>query len=294
MTEPTPVTEDIIQAAINRWSSYIPDGPNGFEKQSAGQLSLLLTNQKRYFDKHLSVEARDYFVNLVGPEWEEAFFHALVKVVLESKILKQVAVQPMTQPIGCIAYLTQARVVNGNAVDALAGVADEVQAEIPEIRMDLKTKEVCAKVNPMTAMFPSVEAMVDFRESFGHDTSAMVLETVLKEVVGSRQQHIIGAIRDVAKQSAISPSDDDGNNRAERIRHAIRRATYTIHKRTMRGPANRVVASELSPYVRSTVVEQRLASLYDDPMFPADEILLWYDGPSLIDSVGGERWKSTR
>ena len=286
MNKPKPVTDDTIQIAINKWSSYIPDGPNGFEKQTAGQLALLLNNQKRYFDEHLSTDARTYFNDMLGEQWEEAFFHALVKMVLASDILKQVAVQPMTQPIGAVAYLTQGRVVNGNAVDALAGVADEKQAEIPEIRMDLKTKEVAAKTNPMSAMFPPAEEMADFRTAFGIDTAKGTLEAVLKEVVDSRQRHIIGEIRNVAKHSAVSPCDEDGPNRADRIRNAIRRATYTVHKRTMRGPANRVVAGgDLSPFVMSSVVEQRVALLHTDPMFPNDEILLWYNGASLIDSV---------
>jgi len=280
---PTP-SEGLVSDLCAKWETYIPNYAR--MSSQSGQIALMLEAQKKYFDTALDERTRQYFVDLCGEQWDEAFLRAYAKAVAASKICSQVSVQPMSGPLHAVAFLTQGLVVDGSAVDALSRVVDENSDEVPEIRLKIETVGVAARNHPISAIFPSKEDMVAIQTAMGVDAPSSIMGTMLQEVIESRQRAVFGAIRDVAKEQTISPTDEDGAHRSDRIRGAIGRACYVVHKATMRGPSNRVVSGPaLAPHVRSSVVAQKRATMHVDPMFPSDEIVCWYNGPSVIDSV---------
>lgn len=281
MSIETSMTDDRIEGCLNKWHSYFSDAQ--YRDSSCKQIALMLESQARYLDGHMADDARSFLRSALGEQWRETFLHAYVKTLFESKIVKQFTTQPLTGPIGCVAYLQAQTSTDENAVDALKRVVKEDDSHIPEIRFNIKTKEVVAKPNPLSAMFPSVEEMADLRAFIGNGDSFM--ETILSEVITTRQRSIVGVLRDAAKLNPVVSAPKASVTPKEAAKNAVRQATYVVHKNTMRGPANHVIGGKCAIFAQESVGVERKAHVHHDPCYPDNELLAWYTGPSVLDGA---------
>jgi len=275
------MTNDRIAMCMEKWHSYFSDAH--YNSPQSKQIALMLEAQAAYLDKQMPEDARSFLHSALGEQWRETFLHAYVKTLIGSKILTQFLTQPLHGPIGCVAYLEAGTSTTENAVDALTRVVKEDDDFIPEIRFNLKTKEVTAKPHPLRAMFPTKEEMSDLRIFVGNGDS--IMETVLAEVISDRQRSIIGELRDVAKANPVIASAVDSDDPEESAKNAVRRACYTVHKNTMRAPANHVIGGKCAIIAQKSVGAERKAHVHHDPCYPNGELLAWYTGPSVLDGA---------
>ena len=253
----------LVELVREKWCSYTSEVKN---QDHVSCISLMLNAQKKYLDS-LKADAPKilaFFVEQFGDSWDEHFLRAYVKAISESPILDFFPAQPLTMPIGSVAFFSSCYMD--------APVTEEGEG-IPELRMDIKTKEVCTKTTRTSCLLSPVTR--GMRELFGRDCAKEVMGSFFGEVMREKLQGMLGILLHTSKKPVIYAPDGD-----KTLDYYVRHAGHLVHKTTRRGPSNRAVCN---PIHTATVEDSTRRITFSDPDFPEDMILTYYSGPSILD-----------
>jgi hypothetical protein len=199
----------------------------------------------------------------------------------------------------------------------------ELNPQIPEIYIDLAFSEVRAEPRKLKAIW-SPEAAEDLRAFHGIDAEAELVAAMASEITLEIDRSIIyeilaNATQITATWSATVPSGISDVEHYRSILTPISRVSNEIHRRTLRGPANWIVTSpdvhsiisQLATYgfyrpvfapagseIHSPVETigtpgygiykagtlQERWTVYVDPYFPRDKVLIGLKGKSFLDA----------
>lgn len=258
-------SSELTEMLQRKWSTYI----KGTENSPA--ISHMLEAQ----DKELrrlreetvgpGKDAVDFFVKHFGDSWDEHILRAYSKALCESQLLDLFPPQPMTGPIGTVAWLQPSLSMPEDPVT-------EESSAIPEIRLDLKTDSVTGKVQNFGNILCPV---ADLTSILPESQQRMVMETYFAEIVHRKIQTLVGQLKHHAgTQLEFTPAP------GETLHDAVIHLSYTVHKYSQRGPANRVACNPVS---QRKIVNNQRWDIFADATFPKDEVLGWYRGASLLD-----------
>lgn len=210
---------------------------------------------------------------------------------------------------GALAFTLATAPANGVGLFATYRYNNELNSRIPQVQLDIELKEIRAESRKLKSL-TSVEASDDLRALWGRDIDADLVATMADELTAEIDREILGTAFNAVEPEARTKFDratasgitDPGHLKALVIQ--MSRAAQFIHRRTQRGAANYAVASSEAAalfntmdgfqavdeghvyqggIVRSGVLNRQWV-VYIDPQFPADKILMGYQGPSILDT----------
>lgn len=217
---------------------------------------------------------------------------------------------------GAINYASGLVTLNFGTAPALNSVVtieyrydNELNSRIPEIQLDVEIKEIRAESRKLKAL-ASVESADDLRSLWGRDIDADQVAIMSDEMTAEIDREIAGTALNAVEQVAVVPWDratPAGVSDPEHLKSLVirlSRASHIVHRRTQRAPANWIitssdVASLLDNIDGFTAVDeghvyqggiikqgvlQRKWVVFVDPLFPPNQILMGYQGPSILDT----------
>jgi hypothetical protein len=186
---------------------------------------------------------------------------------------------------------------------------NELNTRIPEVSLDIEIKEIRAESRKLKSL-ASVEAADDLRALWGRDIDADLVAQMSDEMTAEIDREIAGTALNAVEPTAIvnwdraTPSAVDDKTHIQTLTIRLSRASHIVHRRTQRAPANWIitsseVASLLDNIEGFTAIDegnvyqggivkqgvlQRKWVIYVDPLFPVNQMLLGYQGPSMLDT----------
>lgn len=186
---------------------------------------------------------------------------------------------------------------------------NELNSRIPEIQLDVEIKEIRAESRKVKAL-ASVESADDLRALWGRDIDADQVAIMSDEMTAEIDREIAGtalnAVEPVAvvKWDRATPSGVSDPEHLKSLVIRLSRAAHIVHRRTQRAPANWIITSsdiaslfdnidgfvavdEGHVYQGGIIkqgVLQRKWVIFIDPLFPPNQILMGYQGPSILDT----------
>jgi hypothetical protein len=257
-----------LQALRDKW---------GFKDDSlrSSFSAIVMDNQIKHFQR-LSEDVKDktklnedFIRNLVEAMRAQLRTHPLVDLC---------SMQPMTGPIGLVHWYRRSQ----TDLDVTGGV--------PEIRLDIKSQEICAHSRRLKAFFnnASSEGLEEMWNSPA--TINMVVEEALTEVARELLGTMLNSCEDEQHRRVdVVPAEGD-------LLKQLQLTANNVHRETQRAPANRVVGNEQmlselgvdvpisNGQVQDLGVWNDRYHIYFDPLFPADKLMAWYQGPSTLDT----------
>jgi len=186
---------------------------------------------------------------------------------------------------------------------------NELNSRIPQVQLDIELKEIRAESRKLKSL-TSVEASDDLRALWGRDIDADLVATMADELTAEIDREILGTAFNAVEPEARVKWDratssgitDPGHLKALTIQ--MSRASQFIHRRTQRGAANWCVTSSEVAALLNTMdgfqavdeghvyqggivrggVMNRQWVVYVDPQFPADKVLMGFQGSSILDT----------
>jgi len=186
---------------------------------------------------------------------------------------------------------------------------NELNARIPEVQLDIEIKSIQAESRKLKSL-ASVEAADDLRSLWGRNIDADLVAQMSDEMTAEIDREIAGTALNAVEPLAVVKWDRataSGISDPEHLKSLVirmSRASHIIHRRTQRAPANWVitsseVASLLDNIDGFTAVDEghvyqggiikqgvlkRKWVVFVDPLFPANQMLMGYQGPSILDT----------
>jgi len=186
---------------------------------------------------------------------------------------------------------------------------NELNPRIPEVQLDIAIQEIRAESRKLKSL-TSVEASDDLRALWGRDIDADLVAHMSDEMTAEIDREIAGTALNAVEPDAIltwnraTPSGVSDPEHLQSLVIRMSEASHLIHRRTQRAPANWIITSSEVAALLDTMpgfasvdeghvyqggvmkggVLNRKFVIYVDPQFPQDEILLGYQGPSILDT----------
>lgn len=186
---------------------------------------------------------------------------------------------------------------------------NELNPRIPEVQLDIAIQEIRAESRKLKSL-ASVEAADDLRALWGRDIDADLVAHMSDEMTAEIDREIAGTALSAVEPLAILDWDratPSGVSDPEHLQSLVIRmseASHLVHRRTQRSPTNWCITSSEVAALLETMpgfasvddghvyqggimkggVLNRKWVIYVDPLFPQDEILMGYQGPSILDT----------
>lgn len=186
---------------------------------------------------------------------------------------------------------------------------NELNPRLPEVQLDITIQEIRAESRKLKSL-ASVEAADDLRALWGRDIDADLVAHMSDEMTAEIDREIAGTALNAVEGGAIldwdraTPSAISDPEHLQSLVIRMSEASHLIHRRTQRAPANWCITSSEVAALLDTMpgfasvddghvyqggimkggVLNRKWVIYIDPLFPQDEILLGYQGPSILDT----------
>ena len=183
---------------------------------------------------------------------------------------------------------------------------NELNPRIPEVQLDITIQEIRAESRKLKSL-ASVEAADDLRALWGRDIDADLVAHMSDEMTAEIDREIAGTALNAVEPAAVLDWDratPSAVSDPESLVIRLSEASHLIHRRTQRAPANWMITSSEVAALLDTMpgfasvdeghvyqgglmkggVLNRKWVVYVDPLFPQDEVLLGYQGPSILDT----------
>jgi hypothetical protein len=186
---------------------------------------------------------------------------------------------------------------------------NELNPRLPEVQLDIAIQEIRAESRKLKSL-ASVEAADDLRALWGRDIDADLVAHMSDEMTAEIDREIAGTALNAVEPDAILDWDravPSGVSDPEHLQSLVIRlseASHLAHRRTQRAPCNWIITSSEVAALLDTMpgfasvdeghvyqggimkggVLNRKWVVYVDPLFPQDEILMGYQGPSILDT----------
>lgn len=220
---------------------------------------------------------------------------------------------------GAIDYTTGVVVVTCGAAPVLGALltanyqfVSEMNPNIPQYNADISLQQITAVSRKLRVNW-SAEAAEDIRALHGVELESEMVAGASNELGLELDREIIKLVRNGAiasgmtdKWNAVPPSNVSRTEHLKSIIVPISRMSNQIHRRTLRRPANWIVTSpevcalldacdglfvansetldRFSGGVEKYGVLQNRWTVYKDPHYPANEMLIGYQGPTFMDT----------
>lgn len=227
-----------------------------------------------------------------------------------------VAGTPLAGGSGSINYSSgQMSLTFGTAPAANAAISveyrydNELNARIPEVQLDIEIKEIRAESRKLKSL-ASVEAADDLRALWGRDVDADLVAQMSDEMTAEIDREIAGTALNAVEPLAVvkwdraTPSGISDPEHLKSLVIRMSRASHIVHRRTQRAPCNWVITSSEVASLLDNIdsfqavdeghvyqggiikqgVLQRKWVIFVDPLFPPNQILMGYQGPSILDT----------
>jgi len=186
---------------------------------------------------------------------------------------------------------------------------NELNPRIPEVQLDITIQEIRAESRKLKSL-ASVEAADDLRALWGRDIDADLVAHMSDEMTAEIDREIAGTALNAVEPGSVldwdraTPSAVSDPEHLQSLVIRLSEASHLIHRRTQRAPANWMITSSEVAALLDTMpgfasvdeghvyqggimkggVLNRKWVIYVDPLFPQDEVLLGYQGPSILDT----------
>jgi hypothetical protein len=186
---------------------------------------------------------------------------------------------------------------------------NELNPRIPEVQLDIAIQEIRAESRKLKSL-ASVEAADDLRALWGRDIDADLVAHMSDEMTAEIDREIAGTALNAVEPNAIldwdraTPSGVSDPEHLQSLLIRLSEASQLIHRRTQRSSANWIITSTEIAALLDTMngfasvddghvyqggimkggVLNKKWVVYVDPMFPQDEMLLGFQGPSILDT----------
>jgi hypothetical protein len=186
---------------------------------------------------------------------------------------------------------------------------NELNARIPEVQLDIEIQSLTAESRKRTSL-ASVESAHDLRALWGRDVDADLVAQMSDEMTAEIDREIAGTALNAVEPLAVVPWDratPSGVSDPEHLKSLcirMSRASHIVHRRTQRAPANWCITSSAIASLLDNIdafqaiddghvyqggilkqgVLKRKWVIYVDPLFPENQILMGYQGPSILDT----------
>lgn len=186
---------------------------------------------------------------------------------------------------------------------------NELNSRIPETQLDIEIKEIKMESRKLKSL-TSVEASDDAKAMWGRDIDADQVANMSDAMTAEIDREIAGTCLAAVEPMAVVKWDratPSGVSEPEHLKSLvirISRASHIIHRRTQRNPANWIITSSDIASLLDNIdgfvavdeghvyqggiikqgVLQRKWMVFVDPLFPQNQMLLGYQGPSILDT----------
>jgi hypothetical protein len=186
---------------------------------------------------------------------------------------------------------------------------NELNPRIPEVQLDIAIQEIRAESRKLKSL-ASVEAADDLRALWGRDIDADLVAHMSDEMTAEIDREIAGTALNAVEGMAVldwdraTPSGVSDPEHLQSLVIRLSEASHLVHRRTQRAPTNWIITSSEIAALLDTMpgfasvddghvyqggimkggVLNRKWVVYVDPLFPQDEILMGYQGPSILDT----------
>ena len=186
---------------------------------------------------------------------------------------------------------------------------NELNPRIPEVQLDIAIQEIRAESRKLKSL-ASVEAADDLRALWGRDIDADLVAHMSDEMTAEIDREIAGTALNAVEPIATldwdrsTPSGVSDQEHLQSLIIRLSEASHLVHRRTQRAPTNWIITSSEIAGLLDTMpgfasvddghvyqgglmkggVLNRKWVVYVDPLFPQDEILMGYQGPSILDT----------
>lgn len=225
-------------------------------------------------------------------------------------------VTPALAVIGTVNYKTGAVAVTPGAVPASGDrltleyrYNNELNPRIPEVQLDIAIQSIEAETRKLKSL-ASVEAADDLRALWGRDIDADLVAQMADEMTAEIDREIASTAHDAVEANAVvhwdraTPSNISDPEHLKSLVIRMSTASQLVHRRTQRAPCNWAITSAEVAALLDTIegfqavdeghvyqggimkagVLNRKWVIYIDPVFPVDEVLMGYQGPSILDT----------
>jgi hypothetical protein len=210
---------------------------------------------------------------------------------------------------GMVSLLFGTAPADGDAIVIEYRYDNELNARIPEVQLDIEIKSIEAESRKLKSL-ASVEASDDLRALWGRDVDADNVAMMSDEMTAEIDREIAGTALNAVEPMAVvkwdraTPSGISEEQHLKSLVIRMSRASHIVHRRTQRAPCNwcitsSEVASLLDNIDGFTAVEEghvyqggiikqgvlrRKWIIFVDPLFPENQILMGFQGPSILDT----------
>jgi hypothetical protein len=186
---------------------------------------------------------------------------------------------------------------------------NELNPRIPEVQLDIAIQEIRAESRKLKSL-ASVEAADDLRALWGRDIDADLVAHMSDEMTAEIDREIAGTALNAVEPMAVldwdraTPSAVTDPEHLQSLVIRLSEASHLVHRRTQRSPCNWIITSSEVAALLDTMpgfasvdeghvyqggimkggVLNRKWVVYVDPLFPQDEVLMGYQGPSILDT----------
>lgn len=248
-------------------------------KQVELAVAIILENQEKWFDM-VAAEIPDSVAESFGDDWRDKVYESIKQAWFTSPIPEIAALQPFTKVIGDVMYMSYAQQQPSSAPTP-AG------ANVPTISMNIARQQVQVQPRKVKARL-TIPSVLDKLA----DNAGTLLESLFVELLDEVTREILGTLYWNVKGSTFITETTKTN-----LVNDISRGSHHIHRRSMRAPANNLIANRKMlqhlgfnpPIGKGRVckvgVHQGKLNVYLDDHFPDAEMMLWYHGRSILDSA---------
>jgi len=185
----------------------------------------------------------------------------------------------------------------------------ELNSRIGEVQINIQLQAIEAESRKLKSL-ASVEAADDLRAIWGRDLDADLVATMADEMTAEIDREIVGtalsAVEPVARVTwdRATPSGISDPDHLKSLVIQMSRVSQIIHRRTQRQGANWcITSSEVAALLMNidgfqsvddghvyqggivkAGVLMKSWQIFIDPLFPANKILMGYQGPSILDT----------
>lgn len=186
---------------------------------------------------------------------------------------------------------------------------NELNPRIPEVQLDIAIQSIEAETRKLKSL-ASVEAADDLRALWGRDIDADLVAQMADEMTAEIDREIASTAHDAVEANSVvywdraTPSNISDPEHLKSLVIRMSTASQIVHRRTQRAPCNWAITSAEVAALLDTIdgfqaideghvyqggimkagVLNRKWVMYVDPVFPVDEILMGYQGPSILDT----------